>query len=211
MLSILPILGLPFAWLSLTSIFIVASPYFLHPSAECVHTSTTWLSMLCFPLPNLLILSLLSLSLSVTSMVRLNILISVVSKSLSSLLLSINTSVPHSSTGLMFLYILTFSFLAIVLPHITPLSSLQSFRVIHHTVTNVQLQRCFTSEALIRWFDICVYDEDVPEKSIVVASSLLNYLFTRAEPVPMCICPLAEPVPVCIYPFNGYWSFEYKS
>ena len=34
---------------------------------------------------------------------------------------------------------------------------------------------------------------------------------TRAEPVPVCICPLAEPVPVCIYPFNGYWSFEYKS
>ena len=23
---------------------------------------------------------------------------------------------------------------------------------------------------------------------------------TRAEPVPLCICPLAKPVPVCIYP-----------
>ena len=41
-----------------------ASPYSLHPSAECVHTSTLWLaslSMWCFPLPNLLIVSLLSL------------------------------------------------------------------------------------------------------------------------------------------------------
>ena len=27
----------------------------------------------------------------------------------------------------------------------------------------------------------------------------LYFLFTRAEPVPVCICPLAEPVPVCIY------------
>ena len=35
--------------------------------------------------------------------------------------------------------------------------------------------------------------------------------YTRAEPVPVCICPLAKPVPVCIYPFNGFWSFEYKS
>ena len=28
---------------------------------------------------------------------------------------------------------------------------------------------------------------------------MLNDLITRAEPVPVCICPLAKPVPVCIY------------
>ena len=26
---------------------------------------------------------------------------------------------------------------------------------------------------------------------------------TRAEPLPVCLCPLVELVPVCIYPFNG--------
>ena len=65
MLSIHPILGLPFAHVPLTSVFIVCFALFSHPFTE-----------------SLLLSSLLFLSLSITPSIRLDILISVVSKNL---------------------------------------------------------------------------------------------------------------------------------
>ena len=36
------------------------------------------------------------------------------------------------------------------------------------------------------------------------AADIIGIINTRAEPVPVCICPLAKPVPVYIYHFSGY-------
>ena len=95
--------GLPFARVPLTSI--IVARFTLFPSPICrmcpYQHNLAWLIFnAMFSTPKfLLILSLLSLFLSVTPFIRLNILITVTSNSLSSLLLGIHTSAKYTMSA----------------------------------------------------------------------------------------------------------------